>query len=83
MEKLNILHENNPDGMEELLAILDGNPATYREWAEYYFEKEVPIKPVEHIYQQKSLTDELVKGLNDNISIEDLQADIEEIGYPN
>ena len=74
---------NDPDGMEDLLAILDNNPETYKEWAEYYFGREISIKSVEHIYQQKTLTEELVKSLNGDITIEDLQADIEEIGYPN
>ncbi len=74
--------ENDPDGMSELLAILDNNPLTYQKWVEYYFGKEIALSSVEHIYQQKSLTKELLKSLTEDISIEDLQKDIEEIGYP-
>jgi hypothetical protein len=74
--------ENDPDGMEELLANLDNNPLTYQKWAEYYFGKEIPLSSVEQIYQQKSLTKELLKSFNEDISIEDLQKDIGEIGYP-
>ncbi|MGI9055346.1 MAG: hypothetical protein ACR2F2_06030 [Pyrinomonadaceae bacterium] len=74
--------EVDPDGMDELLKILDNNPSTYKDWAEYYFGKEFSLSAIEHIYQQKPLTNELVKNLNDDISIADLQKDIEEIGYP-
>ncbi len=73
--------ENNPDGMDELLAILDGNPLTYKKWVEYYFGKEISLSSVENIYQHEPLTNEILKGLNENISIEDLEEDIEEIGY--
>lgn len=74
--------ENDPDGMNDLLGILDNNPVTYQKWAEYYFEKEILLPSVEHIYKQKPLTTELVKSLNEDISVEDLEKDIEEIGYP-
>jgi hypothetical protein len=80
--KIDFPEENYADGMEELLANLDNNSATYQKWAEYYFGKEIPLSAVEHIYQQNPLTDKLVKSLNEEISIEDLQEDIEEIGYP-
>lgn len=73
---------NDPDGMKELLEILDGNPLTYKKWAEYYFESEFSLSAIEQIYQQKTLTNELVKNLNEDISIEDIQEDIKEIGYP-
>lgn len=72
----------DPDGMSELLTILGGNPSTYKNWAEYYFNKEIPLLSVEHIYQQKPLTKEFIKNLNKDISIKDLEEDVEEIGYP-
>src|SRR5678809_383442 len=31
--------EEDPDGSEDLLFILDGNPETYREFAEQYYER--------------------------------------------
>ncbi len=76
-------NENDPDGMDDLLIILNNNPSTYKKWADYYFEKEVSLLSVEHLYQQKPLTKELLKNLNKDILIKDLQEDIEEIGYPN
>lgn len=72
----------DPDGLMELLFILDSNPSTYKEFAEEYYEQEVPLSSIESIYQHKSLTKKLVKTLNEEVSIEDLQEDIQEIGYP-
>ncbi len=80
--EINFPEEKDPDGMNELLAILDRNPSTYKNWAEYYFGREFSLVAIENIYQQKPLSNELLKQLNKDISLEDLQEDIEEIGYP-
>ncbi len=71
----------NPDGLEELLFALDGNPETYKSFAYEYYEMEIPISSIKSIYQHKLLTAELVKTLNENISVGALRKDIEEIGY--
>lgn len=73
--------DENPDGMKDLLFMLDGNPSTYKEFAEDYYEKNIPLASIESIYQHKPLTKELIKTLNEDLSIEDLQEDIKEIGY--
>ncbi len=80
--EINYPQGNDPDGMNELLAILDNNPLTYQKWAEYYFEKEIPLSSVKYVYEHQILTSEILKSLNEDISIKDLQEDIEEIGYP-
>ncbi len=74
--------DENSDGMEDLLFALDGDPSTYKNFAEEYYEQEIPISSVESVYRHESLSNKLVKTLNRDISIEDLQEDIEEIGYP-
>jgi hypothetical protein len=73
---------NDPDGSEQLLSILDGNPKTYQAWSEAYYERIVPLDPVAEIYQHKPLTAALVEALNPNITLDELKQDIEEIGYP-
>lgn len=73
---------NDPDGSEELLSILDGKPSTYRAFAEEYYEQDIDTAVIEHIYQHKPLTDDSIRALNADISRAELQADIEEIGYP-
>ena len=80
--EINYPDDENPDGLEDLLFALDGNPLTYRNFAEEYYEQEIPISLIESVYLHKPLTDELVKTLNKDILIEDLQEDVEKIGYP-
>jgi hypothetical protein len=71
-----------------LLAIFDGNPQTYIDWATEYFEdsyKEtgIPLKTVTEIYQGTILTREMVLSIVDEI--EDwklLEEDLKEINYP-
>ncbi len=72
----------DPDGSLGLLAPLDGRPETYRAWAEGYYEQDVGLAEVRHVYAHKPLTRALVSRLNPNASMVELAADIEEIGYP-
>ena len=74
--------EDDPDGSEDLLFILDGEPATYREFAEQYYERPIDLSAVAYIYQQKPLTSDVVEMLNAEVSRESLKSCLEEIGYP-
>lgn len=85
--------ERDPDGSESLLSPLDGRPETYREWAEWYFNKPfLTVEMVRHIYEQRPLSNDLVAALTPDIVLEDeenphmevadLEEDITEIGYP-
>jgi len=70
---------------EEILFCLDGSPETYQEWAMDYYQPdedmEYPLNVVENIYQGQSLTDEMIAALNPDLTLQDLGAEIEEIGY--
>lgn len=72
----------DPDGSADLLSILDSNPTTYQQWAEEYYEVEVSLMAVEHIYRHDPLTAEIVAHLNADLTIDDLTDDISVIGYP-
>lgn len=74
---------DDPDGSGFLLEILDGDPESYRRFAEDYYETSVPIDAVRHIYDHLPLTDTIIKSLNADASIEDLADELSEIGYPN
>jgi hypothetical protein len=74
--------ENDPDGSDQMLSILNGDPTAYQEFAESYYERKIPLSAIKHIYEHHSLTSEIVRFLNQDISIGELQTDIEEIGYP-
>ncbi|TQV83803.1 hypothetical protein [Denitrobaculum tricleocarpae] len=72
---------DDPDGSAFLLLGLDGKPETYQAFACEYYEAEVPLDPVAAIFAHGRLTEDIVRALNPEISIERLQADIAEIGY--
>jgi hypothetical protein len=73
---------DDPDGSAELLSILEGEPRQYRLWAESYYERSVPLALVEHTYQHKVLTEDVIRSLNPGRDFETLATDIAEIGYP-
>jgi hypothetical protein len=70
------------DGSAGLLWIFDGQPETYRKHAEDYFEVDLPLDAITKIYQLQPLTQGLVRSLNVESSLADVQTDIAEIGYP-
>ena len=74
--------EKDPDGSEDLLSILDGNPKTYQQFAEQYYERAVDLDSVTAIYEHRPLTPEIVKKLNPDMSLKKLNSDLAEIGYP-
>ena len=73
--------EDDPDGSEDLLFILDGDPTTYLEFAQQYYEREVDLDSVNRIYDHQPLTLELVQKLNPDVSLESLTSDLEQIDY--
>lgn len=74
--------EEDPDGSEDLLFILDGNPETYREFAERYYERVIATQVVNSIYAQEPLKSEMIARLNPEASLEILSSDLDEIAYP-
>lgn len=70
------------DGSAHLLAILDGNPETYRFYAAEYFEEDVPLAAVTALYEGRALTAELLRSIAPERSLADLSADLDEIGWP-
>ena len=72
----------DPDGSQNLLWMLDGNPATYVEFAKDYYEKEISLTAVQTIYSLAPLTPELVASLNPELSWNDAIASANGIPYP-
>jgi hypothetical protein len=70
------------DGSASLLSMLDGSAATYRKWASEYYERNVPLRVVEAVYQHRVVTDELIAAVNPCQTKAQLNPDIAEIGYP-
>lgn len=71
------------DPGEEMLALLaSGDAAAYRAWAEEYFETAMPLEAVEAVLRLEPLTGARVARLNDAVTLEDLEEDLGEIGFP-
>lgn len=73
---------NGVDGSDELLALFDGRPQSYQEWAEDYYEHEVDLEVVKAIYAHQPLTQHLVHQLNPDLSLAEAVHFAQEIGYP-
>jgi len=80
--KIDYPDEDDPDGSEQMLFIFDGHPSTYKEFAETYYEMQLDLDAIEHVYRREPLTDEIVARLNPDTTLESLIADIEQIAYP-
>jgi hypothetical protein len=65
-----------------MLSILDGNPNTYKVWAEDYYENPISLSAVQKVYVHALLTRELVHELNATTDFESVLADAAEIDYP-
>ena len=73
---------DDPDGSAWMLSILDGNPSTYKAWAEDYYERSVSLSAVQQIYGRMPLTQELAQELNATVEFESVLADAADIDYP-
>ena len=71
-----------PDGSAELLAHLDGDPATYAAFAREYHERELAVADLARVYRHEPLDAALLRRLQPDLSLDALRPDLEEIGYP-
>ena len=74
--------EAEADGSGGLLFLLDAKPKTYQAWANDYYETDLVLAAIEHIYSHKPLAAEVICTLNAEVSLDDLLADITETAYP-
>lgn len=70
-------------GEDELLELLVGGPADYVSFVEGYFEKSVKVELVASIFALQPITEEVVKALNPDASLEEISPELfDEIDYP-
>lgn len=74
--------EDDPDGSRWMLSELDGNPQTYRLFAEVYFELDVELDAISRVFAHEALSLELFQAFPSARSYQDVLAEAEEIGYP-
>ncbi|MGO4893740.1 hypothetical protein [Flavobacterium sp. W21_SRS_FM6] len=73
---------DDPDGSLFLLNCLVGDPRNYQEFAEDYFETDVPLAIIQHVYQQLPLTHRVIQQLNPELALADFYDELVDIGYP-
>lgn len=80
--------EDEDNGSEELLSMLDGYPETYAEWADEYYGEDTDRSPLDvaavaQVYRGENLNKALVMNIVEEV--EDwpqLAEDVQAIGYP-
>ncbi len=72
---------NTKNSSAEVLFALDGNPDTYKQWGDEYFEQDLPLHAIQQVYNHEDITLDLVQSLNRDMTLENLAEDLEEIGY--
>lgn len=74
---------DDPDGSTFLFDLLsDDRPEAYQQFAEEYYEVQVNLEAVRHIYALHALTPDVVAALNPDVSVAELEEDRQAIGYP-
>jgi hypothetical protein len=76
-------HENDPDGSKQLLSMIFTDPKQYQKWAEEYYETNIEIELITHIFSHKLLTQNIIFTINPQASLEMVNNDLQEIGYLN
>ncbi|MGQ8872552.1 hypothetical protein [Paenibacillus sp. TSA_86.1] len=71
-----------PDEAYALLQVFVGGAEYYHAWAQEYYEIELDLQPIQHIFSMKPLNEQLLQALNPEIELDELEEDVTEIGYP-
>ncbi|WP_297332464.1 hypothetical protein [Flavobacterium sp.] len=85
--KVDLPNDEYKDGSSHLLELLDGNPVSYKNWAEAYYqdnfkENELKLEMIEEVFSGTIITRDLVNKINPELNdFEKLKSDLEEIGY--
>ncbi|MDA8017064.1 MAG: hypothetical protein MPN21_06395 [Thermoanaerobaculia bacterium] len=73
---------DDPDGSAKLMQFLDGQPDTYKAWADEYYGVPVDLRVVERVYRQEPLRLSLIRALNPDAHPEIVYEEARDIGYP-
>lgn len=71
------------DGVDELFEVLAaGTPQAYRAFAEGYYESDLPLEAIEHIWSLRPLTQAVVAALNPGLPLKAVAPRLARAGYP-
>lgn len=72
----------DPDGSAFVLECVNGNPSIYQDFVGEYYEEDIPLSPIRHIYSHAVITQDIIDLLNPEVKLEFIQDGLLEIGYP-
>lgn len=83
-ERGQIMEGSQPDGSENMLQLLDGNPQKYVDFCQWYYETNIPVDIVKIIYNGEAITPEMIKKLNEKrTDLHLMRKELCQMGYPN
>lgn len=68
-------------GADDLLRVLVSPVEAYCQFASEYYEIDLKEAYVKHIFAHQPINSELVSALNPEVSLEDIQEDLDQVGY--
>lgn len=73
----------DPDGAWQMLGVLtDPTPRSYRTWAASYFGVDPDLDAVDHVFNLRPLTEDVVRRINAQTTLDELGSDITSANYP-
>ena len=69
-------------GADELLDPLVSGPKGYHRFAQKYYERKIDLGAVEQVFQHQAIDAQMVSALNSKVTIDDINEELAEIGYP-
>jgi hypothetical protein len=73
---------SDPDGSSWMLSYYQGGPQTYHDFAEYYYELDIPLEAIARVYRHEPLSPALIEALGSQRRYDQLLVEAAEIGYP-
>ncbi|QJE02195.1 hypothetical protein HH212_21025 [Massilia forsythiae] len=73
---------SDPDGSSWMLSYYMGGPQTYRDFAEHYYEVDIPAEVIARFYKHEPLSSALIQALGSRRSYDQLVVEAATIGYP-
>jgi hypothetical protein len=70
---------SRPKYLEDLATVIEWGVEGYKKWAEDYYERDIDQEALSHIFKHE-VSQSLIKKLNSEITIEELDKDLKEIG---
>jgi hypothetical protein len=70
----------NEEKTNQLIRVFNWSPTEYKEWAEDYYEEEFPLEAIENI-MSGILSESDIRSLNSDLTLKDIEEEINEIGY--